>query len=319
MSPDAAPPSKELPLWRRVMPFVVGGALVAFVATRLDYGAFMRAMRDINAVGYIAFAFAFCVGLLVADVFATMIVYRRTIAPVGYRELFVIRAASYLPSLLNFHVGQAWLTYFLAKVYKVPLARTAGSTLLVYATTFGGLFVFLLVAVPFNHGRVTWLVPAVAIIGAAAVAYAIVLVVKPRFATRLSVAAPLFDSGLSGHLEALAARLPHILCQFLGAWVPFLFFGVDVPFGDALVLIPILMLVVTLPVSPQGMGTRDAVALALVSSYARGTPAERASAVAASTVSWLVVTTVFQAAIGAIFAKPARDLMSKAAASPETA
>lgn len=309
---DVAEPPAELPLWRRILPIGVGGALVAWVATRLDFRTFARALARTNYFGFALFAFAFTAALLAADVLATTYVYRRTIAPVRYRDLFVIRAASYLPSILNHHVGQAWLTYFLSKAYRVPLARAAGSTLLVYATTFGALFLFLLAGMPLTHGRLPWLVPTVAIIGTLGVTYALVLAIRPRAIANIAVAAPLFEAGLTGHLTALLVRLPHMAIQFIGAWVPFLFFGVKIPLSDALALVPIIMLVVTLPVSPQGLGTRDAVSLALLSGYAPGTPAERASTIAAATLSWLVMITVVQLSLSPLFMKRAYELLGGA-------
>jgi hypothetical protein len=309
---DAAEPTVEIPFWRRILPFGVGGALVAWVATRLDFRTFARAVQRTNYFEFALFAFGFTATLLAADVLATTYVYRRTIAPVRYRELFVIRAASYLPSILNHHVGQAWLTYFLSKVYRVPLARAAGSTLLVYATTFGALFLFLVASILLNHSRLPWLVPTVAIIGAAGICYALVLAIRPRAIANIAVAGPLFDAGLSGHLAALVVRLPHMAIQFIGAWVPFLFFGIQIPFSDALALIPVIMLVVTLPVSPQGLGTRDALSLALLSGYAPGTPAERASTIAAATLSWLVVITIVQLSLSPLFMKRAYELLGGA-------
>jgi hypothetical protein len=297
-----------------VLPFVVGALLVATVVSRLDFEHFVGAVRRTNLVAFVGFALAFQVALLAADVLATTYVYRTTIGPVRYRELFVIRAASYLPSIVNHHLGQAWLTYFLAKAYRAPMARAAGATLLVYATTFGALYAFLLVGLPLNHGRIPWLSPTVAAVGALAVGYGIVLIRKPRFVAGRPLTAPLVEVGLSGHLSALVFRLPHVLVQFFGAWLPFLFFGVHIPLEDALALVPVLMFVVTLPVSPQGLGTRDAVSLALFSGYAAGTATERASVIAATTLSWLVVITVIQLALSPLFLRPAYRLLGRDAA-----
>lgn len=308
----AARPTNELPLWRRILPFVVGGGLVAYVVSRLDLPAFVRALRRTNYVGFFLFAIAFSAVLLLADVYATTTVYRRTVGPVKFRELFVIRAAAYLPSILNHHVGQAWLTYFLSKAYRAPIARAAGATLVVYVTTFGALFAFLLVGLPLNHDRLPWLMPTVAAVGTAGVGYAVVLAVRPRVLAARGILGPLFEIGIGGHVTAMLVRLPHVFVQFLGAWLPFAFFGVDIPFTDALALMPVLMFVVTLPVSPQGLGTRDALSLALFSTYAPGAGAEKASIVAATTLSWLCVLTVIQLTFSPLFMRRAYQLLGDA-------
>lgn len=302
---------QPVPVWRRVLPFLVGGGLVAFVLSRLDFEAFTRALRRTHYFEFVGFAAVFSAALLAADAYATMYAYARTVGKVRYKDLFVVRAASYLPSVVNHHVGQAWLTYFLSKATRVPLLRTAGATLFSYATTFGALFLFLLVGLPFNHGRVAWLLPTVSVVGAAAVGYGLVLLTKPRFLAEHPLLAPLFDVGLGGHVLAILVRFPHVLVQFLGAWIPFLFFGVRVPFTDALALVPVIMFVVTLPVSPQGIGTRDTLSIALLSGYAAGTVAERNAVVAATTLSWIVVITLIQLSISPLFMRRAYQLLGR--------
>jgi hypothetical protein len=305
---EPSPPQQDLPLWRRALPFVVAVGLVAWVASRLDFRAFVAALRGTNYVGFVAFAVVFTLALIAADVLATTQVYEKSLGPIRYRDLFVIRAASYLPSILNHHLGQAWLTYFLAKAYRVPVVRVAGTTLIVYATTLGGLFVFLLAGVPLRTGDVPWVVPIAVVVGASAIGYALVLLLRPRFLADRALLAPLFEAGLRGHVVALLWRLPHVFFQFLGAWLPFAFFGVKIPLLDALAQMPVLMFVVTLPVSPQGLGTRDALSLTMFSRYASGTAAERASAVAAATLSWFVVTTLLQLVLSPLFLRPARRI-----------
>lgn len=307
---EAAPASVELPLWRRILPFATALALLAFVLLRLDFRAFWHAVSNTHYVLFFLFTLAFNAALLAADVLATVHVYNRLVCPVRYGELFVIRAASYLPSLLNHHVGQAWLTYFMAKVYKASLWRVAGATLLVYATTFGCVFLIGAAALPFNHGRVTWLAPTTAVIGAAGVGYMLVIAIKPALMRTRQTTLALVETGVRGHLLALAFRLPHIGVLFVGTWVPFMFFGVYIPFTDALAYIPIVMLVTALPITPQGVGTRDLIALQLLVGYASGNPEQQAGAIAATTLSWACALTLVQAALSPLFMRKAQRMLA---------
>lgn len=306
---DVAPTPAQMPLWRRLLPFATALGLLAFVLLRLDFRAFWAALSRTHYVLFFAFTVAFNMALLAADVLATVQVYNRLVAPVRYGELFVIRAASYLPSLLNHHVGQAWLTYFMAKVYKASLWRVAGATLLVYATTFGCVFLIGAVALPFNHGRVTWLAPTTLLIGGAGVAYMLVIGLKPSFMRARQATSALVEAGVRGHLLALAYRLPHVAVLFVGTWVPFSFFGVRIPLTDALAYIPIVMLVTALPITPQGVGTRDLIALQLLAGYALGTPEEQAGAIAATTLSWACALTLVQALFSPLFMRKAQRML----------
>jgi len=293
------------------MPFVVAALLIAFVARRLDYRAFVQAISRTNYVAFVALGFVFCASLLTADVYATTYIYRRTIAKVRFREIFVVRAASYLPALLNHHVGQAWLTYFVARKYGVTVTRAAGATLVGYATTLGALYVFLLLGLPFNHGQLPWLMPTAVTVGASALGYAALLAVKPRALANHPLAGPLFEAGITGHALSLLVRLPHVFVQFAGAWLPFAFFDMHIPFVDALAKLPVILFAVTLPISPQGVGTREALCIALLSDYAAGTPEERAGTIAAATLSWIFVLVVLQLVLSPLFMKRAYALLGR--------
>jgi hypothetical protein len=305
-------PTPRPSFFRAALPFVVGAALLLFVLGRLDYAAFFRHLGSTNYGAYMAFAVVFNAALVAADALAIKHVYNRTICPASYRELFMLRAASYLPSLLNYHVGQGWLTYFLSKAYGAPLWRVAGATLIVYVTVFGGLFTITLLGLPLNHERLPWLLPTLGAIAAAGLGYCAVLHLRPKFFASRAATAVLFELGVSGHLLALLYRLPHLVVLFVGTWVPFLFLGIEIPFTHALALIPALMLVVSLPVSPQGIGTRDVFAQQLFVSYAVGTFEEQRAAVAAATLTWACAITLVQAILSPIFMRKAQSLLREA-------
>jgi hypothetical protein len=308
---DAPPGAEGLPLWRRLLPFVVAALLVGWVMSRLDLAGFKGALARTHYAGYIAFAVAFMTLVLSADAFATAHVYRRSVGAVSFRELWLIRGGSYLPSLLNHHVGQAWLTWFVAKRYGTPLWRVAGATLLVYVTTFGCLFLLVVLALPYNAAQIPWLIPTVVVLSVAAIGYALVIARGPAFLRRWQATQPLVDAGIEGHARALALRIPHVLVQFLGAWLPFWFFGVNVPLKDALAYVPVIMLVQTLPVTPQGFGTRDVIALQLLSHYAPGTPEQQTATIAAATLSWGCLLTIIQALASPLLLRRAQRLLTE--------
>jgi hypothetical protein len=198
--------------------------------------------------------------------------------------------------VINYHLGQAWLTWQLSRIYcgKAQLWRATGATLLCYASVFGGLIALAAVSLVLAPGRFPWLLPIVVAIAAIGVVYLIVIKQRPSILARRQVTAPLLQAGVRGHLLAVLHRLPHIVVLLVGTWLPFRFFGVDVPLRDALALLPPVLIVAALPITPQGVGTRDAVALQLFTAYATGTQAERASAVAAATLTWAIALTLIQ-------------------------
>jgi hypothetical protein len=143
-------------------------------------------------------------------------------------------------------------------------------------------------------------------------AYLAVLALHPAPLARIPLLKPLFAAGVRGHLIALVARLPHAVVLFFGTWLPFWFFEVHIPPGPALLYVPVLMVAVTLPITPQGIGTRDALAAAFFERFAPGDTSEaRLGAIAAATTTTLVALLVVEALLGLILLGPAARLMGR--------
>lgn len=307
-SPEAAP----APAWRRALPFVIAAALIALTLRKVDLRTFVRHLASVNAPAFLGFGLLFVFALLTADAFATTIVYRRSVAPIRFVDFWILRGASYLPSLLNHHVGQVFLTYYIARGYGVPLARMAGGTLLVYVSWMGLLAGTGCVAMV-AAGQPLFLP---ALIVGAGLAYLIVIALRPAFLARTKLLAPLFEAGLGGHLIALVVRLPHLVVLFLGTWLPFPFFGVDIPALSALAYVPILMVGATLPITPQGLGTRDLLAVTFFERFVSApTHEERLAAIAAATTSWVVAFTLIEGLLGLLLLRRALPALERRAAS----
>lgn len=315
----AAPPS---PLWRRALPFGLAFALIAFTLTRIDLRTFVARLAMVNAPAFLAFNALFVVALLTADTLATVVVYRRDVAKIRFADFWCLRGASYLPGLLNHHVGQAFLTFSLARDYGVSFVRMAGATLLVYVSWGGcvlgiGCLSLLYRAYTADHmtHEVWQSLQWVAAVLVAGVSYLIVIGVRPARLARVKLLAPLFEAGVVGHLVALAVRLPHFVVLFLGTWLPFRFFGLDIPLQAALTYVPILMVVVTLPITPQGVGTRDLVAFTFFAAYAPGETAdEKRAAIVAVTTCSVVAMALAEAAVGLLLLRRAMPASRRPAA-----
>lgn len=308
---DAPPRSKAAPPWyRRALPFALAALLLAIVAARIDLRAALAALSRVDVPSFVAFSAAFLLALLSADAFATALVFRPVLGHTRFRDLFVVRGASYLPSILNHHVGQAFVTLFLSRSHGVPLGRVAGGTIIVYVSWAACLLLLGGAAMLATSLPIAWLALP---LGAGAL-YLAVIALRPAPLARSSVLAPLFEAGVRGHLLAAAARLPHAAVLFLGTWLSFRFFGVRIPLAAALAYVPVLMVAVTLPLTPQGLGTRDLVATTLFLRFAPGaTFAERGAAIAACTASWAFVLMALQAVLGLALLRSATRLTERAA------
>jgi hypothetical protein len=308
-APSETPQRVAMPLWRRVLPVLLAVLLLGYVLSRIDFGAFVQALEPRSLVLLLVFALFWNAALLCADAFATSKVYRATVCPVRFRELWLIRGASYLPGLLNHHIGQGWVTYFLAKVYGASLWRVASATLVIYITTFACLTTFTLIAFPFEYELLRWMAPMLGVAVAGGVLFLIVVRWKPGFLERRRILSAVFDVGALGHLRHMLLRAPHMFVLFLGSWIPLWLFGVEVPFLEALGLVPPVLLVAALPITPQGVGVRDTFSVHLFAAYAAGPTQEAAARVVASTLGFAVALVCVQAAFSPFLMKRAYALM----------
>src|SRR6201999_3818263 len=110
--------------------------------------------------------------------------------------------ASYLPSILNDHVGQAILTYYVSRGHNVPLSRMAGGTLLVYVSWMGLLFGAFCLAMAVAGMPLLW--PALGVM--AGLGYLAIIALRPARLAGVKLLSPLFEAGLGGHLMAMAVR-----------------------------------------------------------------------------------------------------------------
>jgi hypothetical protein len=279
--------------------------LVVYVVSRIDLREFVDALEPSALALLFGFALVWNVALLTADAFATSRVYRQTVGQVGFRDLWLIRGASYLPSLLNHHIGQGWVTYFLSKIYGASLWRVAGATLVVYLTTLACLLTFAATGMMLRYEELKWMGPVLLPLFVCGLLFLVVVRLKPAFLRRRRFLEPMFEVGVVGHLRHTLYRAPHMFVLFLGSWVPLHLFEVPVPFLDALGLVPPVLLVAALPITPQGVGVRDTLSVHLFAAYAAGTPEQAAARVAASTLGWAAAILLVQAAFSPLLMKRA--------------
>lgn len=292
------PPADAPPLWRRVLPWVFGVALVGFLLTHADLGRVWRSLRAVNPAAYFAFVAASCVATLLTDTLGTWRVYRIVTPALSPGALLAVRGASYLPTTLNYHMGQAYLTYLLARSYRTPLARVAGATLLIYATLLSDLVIVAAAALPLAPPGRPWIARGVLPLAAGVGAYLLLLWARPAIVTRYEVLRPLFEGGPKRHLTLMLWRLPHVAVLGLSLWLAYRFFGVAVPARAALVHVPVLLLASAVPLTPQGAGTRDIVALELLTEYVAAPAGEQAAPIVAAGSAWVIATALAQCLIG---------------------
>ena len=129
-----------------------------------------------------------------------------------------------------------------------------------------------------------------------------VVAIRPPFLARIRLLQPLFEAGLKGNLVGLLARTPHVFILLLGHFLAMRVFGVRPSPGQTLTLLPLVFFVAVVPVSPFGLGTAQATAVALFAPLAAWPTADgRKAAVLAYSLSFQILGMIVQALLGVAF------------------
>jgi uncharacterized membrane protein YbhN (UPF0104 family) len=122
---------------------------------------------------------------------------------------------------------------------------------------------------------------------------------QPRALQDYQVLAPLMQAGLGGHLRAAAARLPHLLFLVLAYWGALRLWGIPVPLAQGLAVVPVVLLVNAVPITPLGLGTTQAALVLLFSPFVPlPDPEVRAAVVLAFSLTYYLCGIVAQVLIG---------------------
>ena len=236
-----------------------------------------------------------------ADSFAIKKTFSWFVAPLSYREVLVVRGATYLLALVNYTVGQGAIVYFVNRSRGVPVLRGTAAVLLVMGVN----VLMLLLLASIGLVVATDVPPVFNLIVLAAYAglaiYIVLVAIKPRWLVSRPIFDVLLSAGVSGHLRAMAVRLPHIITLMMLSWFSLAAFGVVVPVTKAILCLPIVYFVAVLPISFQGLGTSQFMLNFFFSAYAPGTTdGERTAKVVVASLVCQAIAFVLQASIGLI-------------------
>jgi hypothetical protein len=292
----------------------VAAVVLAVVFRRISAADVLVSLRTVNAPAFLLMMLVATWVVLALDAVATTRVFRAVGAKVTFGSIITARASSYLLGVINYHAGQAHLLYLLARIHKVPLARITGGGLLGYATVLGGTVGLATIPLLFSSSGAAWADRTVWLSALAGVAYLAVIAIRPAFLRRVPVVGVLFEVGAFGHLRLLLWRVPHLLALLLEVWLAYRFFAVNVPLSAALVDLPVVLLVSSLPVTPMGIGTRELAAVSLLGPFAVGaTDSARATRIVAAGGALVAATVICQTLIGLVFARESARLVAEGA------
>ena len=235
--------------------------------------------------------------IYLADSFAMWKTFGWFLAKLPFRDVLIVRGATYLLAAINYSVGQGAIVYFVHRARAVPVMRGVATVLLIMGTNLLVLLTFVTAGLLAGGTQVKALVPVVTVAWIGLAVYAIIVLLRPRFLASRPVFDVLLSAGLTGHLKAMAVRVPHIAALMAFQIVAMRSLGVVLPLGVALAALPVGMFIAVLPISVQGLGTTQ---VALVFFFAQYEPPgfKPGAVVGAASLAAQGIALVFQVILG---------------------
>ena len=285
----------------KLWPWLVALAILTFLLTRIPRRALFNALEagPWLFLGVYTFIQAFLI--LLADAYATSV----SLAITGFRQqfsqIFLARGATYILGILNYALGQGAFGIYLQRS-GVGTIRAAGTRLFLMIVNLGVLlFVasFGLMAGGYLGSIHLDLSPLGYGLLVGVVLYLATIWLRPRFLRRYQLLAPLLEAGLRGHLWAAGGRVPHVLFLVLTYWGALRLWGIPAPLAQGVAMVPLVLLIGALPLTPAGLGTTQAALVFLFSPYVPlPTPEARVAALLAFGLIYYFLGIVVQALFG---------------------
>jgi hypothetical protein len=264
-APAAAPRGVLAKLW----PWLVAVAILALLLTRIPRQALWNAFEAGPWISLGVYTFLQWLIILAADAYATAVSLRIAGFTENFSRILLARGSTYLLGILNYAVGQGALGVYL-KRSGVTAIRAAGKMLFLMIVNLGVLLViasfgFVAGGSPKTpHGN---LAPLFYGLWAGMLLYLAAMAVQPRIAQKYQLLAPSFQAGLRGHVLAGAARLPHMLFLVFAYWGALRLWGIPIPLAQGVAMVPVVLLINAVPITPLGLGTTQAAMVLLFSPY----------------------------------------------------
>ncbi len=291
-------------LARNLLPWMIAVVALTWVFRSVEWHRLADAFTHLPMGRFVLTSVVLLIANCAADCLAMYFTFTWFGCRIPYRELFIVRSATYLLAVVQYYVGQAAIIGFLHQRKGVPGWRAAGFILFISGINMGVLILLASVGLATGDLPIAWLRWVPIAVGSGAIGYGILLRLRPQRLAKSRFFAPLFEMGISGHLKAVAIRIPHVLVLVLWHYLSLWMFHVEVPALAALVYLPAVFFAGALPISIQGLGLAQASAVYFFSRYAGGNSAP----VLAYSLAMTAVSLITQVSLGLLFLTAGRRL-----------
>lgn len=284
----------------RIAALLLTVAIFALILRRIPAQQLMAALGDADYVRFLALMIPNTLFYFCWDTLILAVVIRWFHGRVRYTDLLPVRAASYVVGFFNTNVGRGALAAYLSRQLHAPFLQLGSTVVFLVLTEYTHLVAWSTAGIIGFSSRTTrdllWVPPAVALFWLVFLLYA---KGGPARATPIAAAvgrdipegqrslrggrwvAPPRDwsllrtfriASLGRYVQIVLLRVPMFFVSLLVHYFAAKTFGIEIPFTEMLIFLPVIFMLAALPITVAHLGTTQGAWIFFFGAYA---PADR--------------------------------------------
>lgn len=248
----------------RLLPWVVSGGIVAYLALTTDIPRFLEVLGSINPWSFFLVTLMGMTVVYTLDSLCLKLLFKRFMGPVTYAEMLSVKGTSYFLNIVNYNAGAGAVALFASKKKGFGFLESAGTMLFLNAMDIFALALLVIIGLTLGPDVLTdaersglsWTCLGLATILLGTIAFWVFKApFLPQKVRGFRIFYPFRESRLLDYPFFILLRTLFVVQYVFIHWGFLRVFGIHVPISHLLVYVPILTFIGVLPISIAGLGT----------------------------------------------------------------
>jgi len=293
--------------FKKVLPWILGLGILGYLFYIVDTVRFMEALVHADIFMYVPFLVIFIIISYFIDAQNFYEMLKKFGHRISYSDMLGIRGVSYLLMVINFSLGLGGVAYYLKREHHISIPRAA-SLMLFYTLVTKYSIYFMTIAgclmVPVMDRVLERVFILCLIIFAVNTAVVMAIRYMPEWGIlkkfkKSEILSIYFDTSISNFLTMVMWRILYYSTFVLFFYVGVRAFNMQIPLIILTAYVPVILFIISLPITPFGMGTVQAAMLVFFRDY--GSP----EVILAFGISYSASIIIGRGLLGMIFIKRA--------------
>ncbi len=260
---------------KKVFPWTAAALFLIYLFHSIDFTAFIEALLHINLMIYLPWLFLFGISAFLTDAQNLKVLLAKFDYDVSYKKLLYIRGVSYLAMVVNFTLGIGSISLCLKRYAGIPLLRSA-SILLVYNSATQNCLAFIAAAGCLFFADSSTIPDKIFVLCLSILSISVIIIVTLKLLPergrllkfkQFEIVKVFYELPWKSYIVITFWRGCYYLTFLVFFYYAVRAFNMQIPIGALVVYVPMILLIISLPVTPFGLGTSQAAMILFFNGY----------------------------------------------------